>query len=90
VPATAQAPALGSAIAAAVTAGKARGGHDSFESAIAAMASEVTGIYRPISENVTAYERLYKEYKLLREYFGCGGNDVMMRLFDMAEEERSM
>lgn len=37
-------------------------------------------VYRPIPENAKAYEKLYREYEELSEYFGNGGNDVMHRL----------
>ena len=30
------------------------------------------------------YDKLFAEYKLLHDYFGRGGNDVMMRLRDIA------
>ena len=36
--------------------------------------------YIPKQENVVVYDQLYQEYKMLAEYFGKGGNDVMKRL----------
>ena len=43
-------------------------------------------VYRPVPENVAAYDRLFKEYKTLHDYFGRGGNDVMKRLKAIKEE----
>ena len=37
-------------------------------------------VYNPVAENVELYALLYSEYKLLHDYFGKGGNDVMKRL----------
>ena len=37
-------------------------------------------MYRPIAANVAMYDRLYKEYEILHDYFGRGANDVMKRL----------
>ncbi|MBT8159653.1 MULTISPECIES: ribulokinase [Arthrobacter] len=71
-----QAPALGSAIHAAVAAGKY---HDIREAA-AAMASAPGAVYTPIPENVAAYDELFAEYRTLHDYFGRGTNDVMHRL----------
>lgn len=42
--------------------------------------------YKPIPENVEAYKKLYEEFKLLHDYFGRGGNDVMKRLKKMKAE----
>ena len=36
--------------------------------------------YLPIAENVVIYDRLYREYRQLHDYFGRGENDVMKRL----------
>jgi L-ribulokinase len=75
-----QAPALGAAMFAAVAAGAERGGYASIVDAAAVMGKVRDKIFRPIPENVTAYDRLYAEYKLLHDFFGRGGNDVMKRL----------
>ena len=37
-------------------------------------------MYIPKQENVVVYDQLYQDYKMLAEYFGKGGNDVMKRL----------
>ncbi len=71
-----QGGALGSAIMGAVAAGA----HQDFDQAIGAMGAPILRIYTPKAENVPIYNALYAEYKLLHDYFGCGGNDVMKRL----------
>ena len=86
ISASAQAPALGSAMFGAVAAGKERGGYDSIVEAAQDMARLKDVVYRPISTNVEAYNRLYEEYRLLHDYFGRGANDVMKRLKDIRRE----
>lgn len=73
---SAQGPALGSAIHAAVAAGA----HADIRVAAAAMGSVERAVYRPVSAHVVAYDELYAEYTQLHDYFGRGGNDVMHRL----------
>jgi len=73
---SAQGPALGSAIHAAVAAGE----YADIRAAAAAMGSEPGAVYAPIPENVAAYEELFREYRTLHDYFGRGTNDVMHRL----------
>jgi L-ribulokinase len=80
VSASKQTPALGSAMFGAVVAGKSAGGYDTIVDAAKAMASIKDVIYRPISENQKVYEKLYREYVILHDYFGRGANDVMKRL----------
>ncbi|MBE6599084.1 MAG: ribulokinase [Ruminococcaceae bacterium] len=75
-----QGPALGSAIYGALAAGKKGGGYDSIDEASAVMGKEPAAVYHPIAENKAVYDKLYAEYKLLHDYFGRGGNDVMKRL----------
>jgi L-ribulokinase len=62
--------ALGSAIAAAVVAGKDRGGHPDFASAIAAMTSLQEKVFQPIPANVAVYQRLYRLYRQMHDAFG--------------------
>lgn len=81
-----QAPGLGAAMFGAVAAGRARGGYDSIVDAAKRMGKLKDRYYRPIPENVKAYDRLYEEYKKLHDYFGRGGNDVMKRLKDIKSE----
>lgn len=74
-----QAPALGSAIFAALAAGSEKGGYDQIEEAVKHMGKVKNHTYKPIPENVTLYDQLYAEYKELYTYFGKQ-NDVMKRL----------
>lgn len=77
---TTQGGAKGSAMHAAVAAGKAAGGYDSFAEATQAMAKLRDDHYTPQPAAVEVYNRLYAEYVTLYDYFGRGGNDVMKRL----------
>lgn len=83
-----QTPALGSAMFGAVAAGKEKGGYDSIIEAAKVMGKVKDKYYKPIPENVKAYDKLYAEYKLLHDYFGRGGNDVMKRLKKIKEEAK--
>ena len=73
---SAQGPALGSAIHAAVAAGR----YPDIRAAAAAMGSEPGEVYTPIPANVAAYDELFREYRALYDYFGRGTNHVMHRL----------
>ena len=74
---SAQGPALGSAIHAAVAAGA----YPDVRAAAAAMGSlNRAGLPSPSRQNAAAYDELYAEYTALHDYFGRGGNDVMHRL----------
>jgi L-ribulokinase len=73
---SAQGPALGSAMHAAVAAGA----YDDIRAAAAAMGSVNSGVYQPIPEHTAVYEKLFMEYADLHDHFGRGGNDVMHRL----------
>ncbi len=77
---THQGGAKGSAMHAAVAAGKAAGGYDSIVEATQAMARLRDDHYEPQPDAVGVYQRLYAEYVTLHDYFGRGGNDVMKRL----------
>ncbi|MBR6708887.1 MAG: ribulokinase, partial [Clostridia bacterium] len=72
---TTQAAARGSAIYAAVAAGI----YPDVSTAAKKLATPNVKVYRPIRENVAAYETLYTEYKTLHDYFGQT-NMVMERL----------
>ena len=80
ISASSQTPALGAAMFASVAAGKERGGYDSIVEAAKAMGKVKDKYFKPIPENVEAYNKLYAEYKILHDYFGRGANDVMKRL----------
>jgi L-ribulokinase len=71
-----QGPALGSAIHAAVAAGA----YPDVPAAAEAMGKVERSVYVPDPRRADAYDALYAEYKLLHDYFGRGGNDVMRRL----------
>ena len=81
-----QGPALGSAIFASVAAGKEAGGYDSVFEAARAMGKTKDTIYYPIPENSERYDALFKEYHILHDYFGRGGNDVMKHLKAMKQK----
>jgi L-ribulokinase len=73
---SAQGPALGSAMHAAVAAGL----HPDIGAAAEAMGKPASVIYRPDEASARRYDELYAEYLRLHDYFGRGGNDVMHRL----------
>ena len=86
VAASNQAPAVGAAMYGAVAAGQARGGYDSIDAAVAAMARPHARTYVPDPASVGLYARLHDDYRALHDYFGRGGNDVMKRLRAIQEE----
>jgi L-ribulokinase len=65
-----QTPALGAAIAAAVTAGAAAGGYDRFETAQQQMTSLKPTQYAPVAADVPVYDGLYGVYRELHDAFG--------------------
>ncbi len=73
---SAQAPALGSAMHAAVAAGIYPNIHEAADK----MGKLKDEVVRPIAENQKVYDQLYREYKTLYDSFGRGANDVMKRL----------
>ena len=73
---SAQAPALGSAMHAAVAAGI----YPDIQGAAAKMGKLKAEVVRPIAENQRVYDKLYVEYRRLYDYFGRGDNDVMKAL----------
>jgi L-ribulokinase len=77
VAASAQTPALGSAMHGAVAAGRDAGGYEGIFEAAKQMAYLKDETYRPIPERQAVYDRLYREYVRLHDYFGRGENDVM-------------
>ncbi|MFC0105392.1 ribulokinase [Kibdelosporangium aridum] len=72
---SAQGPALGSAIHAAVAAGA----YPDIRAAAEAMGSVRKDAYLPIEANVEAYQEIFEEYRALHDYFGQG-NGVMHRM----------
>jgi L-ribulokinase len=82
---SAQGPALGSAIHAAVAAGA----YPDIHAAAAAMGGRQRAAYRPDPARAAAYDPLYQEYALLHDYFGRGQNDVMHRLREIRRKARA-
>ena len=73
---SAQGPALGSAIHAAVAAGA----YPDVPAAAAVMGSKRDAVYTPDAASAAVYDELYAEYVTLHDYFGRGTNEVMHRL----------
>jgi L-ribulokinase len=71
-----QGPALGSAIHAAVAAGR----YPNVPAAAEAMGGKHPAVHVPDPASADVYDRLYAEYRLLHDYFGRGHNEVMHRL----------
>ena len=78
VAANTQAAAVGAAIFGASAAGL----FPSLYDAAAAMGRVREDAYRPNTDAHAAYDRLYREYLTLHDYFGRGTNDVMRRLWE--------
>lgn len=77
-----QAPALGSAIHAALAAGV----YSSIGDAAAAMGKRTVAAYQPNRENTAAYDRLYALYMQVQDYFGRDHKNVMHDLRAMRRE----
>ncbi len=88
VSASAQTPALGSAMFGAVAAGKAAGGYDTIFDAAPRMGHLKKQTFKPNPEAQKVYDKLYAEYVTLHDYFGRGVNDVMKRLKAIKVETR--
>ena len=73
---SAQGPALGSAIHAAVAAGC----YPDVPAAAAAMGSRADTAYRPQPDAADVYDALYAEYLALHDHFGRGGSELLHRL----------
>jgi L-ribulokinase len=90
---SAQTPALGSAIAAAVTAGEAKGGHASFERAQEKMTSLKQRRFTPEPGAARVYDELYGLYRELHDSFGgvpgakADFPSLMKRLLAIRERE---
>ncbi len=86
-----QSCALGSAIAAAVVAGKKVGGYDNFAAAQKAMCGVKPKTYKPIAKNKKVYAEMYKLYKKMHDSFGVADSkivlsDVMKKMLQLKEE----
>lgn len=75
-----QTVAFGSAMFGAVVAGSEKGGYDSIFDAIDVMPKLKDKVYRPNPEAQAVYDKIFKEYQILHDYFGRGENNVMKRL----------
>jgi L-ribulokinase len=73
---SAQGPALGSAIHAAVAAGA----YPDVPAAASVMGRLERAAYTPDPDRAAAYDALYAEYVRLHDYFGRGANEVLHRL----------
>ncbi|MFD9334652.1 ribulokinase [Streptomyces sp. NPDC060028] len=74
--ASAQGPALGAAIHAAVAAGA----HPDVRAAAAAMGRVQRAAYLPDAARADAYDALYAEYRVLHDHFGTGPDKQLHRL----------
>ncbi|MDF2723996.1 MAG: araB, partial [Paenibacillus sp.] len=83
-----QTPALGAAMFGAVAAGSAAGGYNSIVEAAQRMARVRKETFKPVARNVAVYDKLYREYAQLHDYFGAGENEVMKRLKAIRNEAR--
>jgi L-ribulokinase len=83
VSASAQTPALGSAMFGALAAGSAAGGYDSIEDAAAHMAHLKDEQFTPNPAHKAAYDALYAEYVRLHDLFGRDANSTIKRLRQM-------
>ncbi|OHB55373.1 MAG: ribulokinase [Planctomycetes bacterium GWF2_42_9] len=86
-----QSCALGSAIAAAVVAGKKAGGYDNFASAQKAMCGVKAKTYKPNAKNQKVYAEMYKLYKKMHDSFGVKDSkivlsDVMKKMLELKEQ----
>lgn len=65
-----QSCALGSAVAAAVAAGKSKGGYGDFSTAMKKMTGVKSIVYKPKAENVKVYNELFRLYQQVHDSFG--------------------
>jgi L-ribulokinase len=82
---SAQGPALGSAIHAAVAAGA----YPDVPAAAQVMGRLEVDVYSPDAARAAVYDELYAEYARLHDYFGRGENQVMYRLRAIRDRARS-
>jgi len=83
---SAQTPALGSSLFAAVAAGKKRGGYDTIFEAAKRMGGVKDKMFKPRAREHKLYRRLFDEYVKMHDYLGRGTNDVMKRLKKLKSE----
>jgi L-ribulokinase len=90
---SAQTPALGAAMFAAVAAGPKNGGHATVEAAQTAMGGLKEREFTPIQANVKVYEQLFRMYKELHDIFGTRDysvnlHHIMKDLLDLRDAVR--
>ena len=83
---SAQAPALGSAMHAAVAAGI----YPDIKAAAEKMGKLKDEVVTPIPENQAIYNKLFTEYQRLYSYFGKGDNNVMKTLKQIRNEAKGI
>lgn len=81
-----QAAALGSAVYAALSAGKSAGGYDSYEEAVKNMCQVENIVYEPNQKNFNLYTKLYFIYKDFSEMMGKSNREIMRRLHELQTE----
>ncbi|MBV9048052.1 MAG: hypothetical protein JOY58_07270, partial [Solirubrobacterales bacterium] len=79
-----QGPALGSAIHAAVAAGV----HEDIETAAAQMGKVRDHLYSPSRQRAEAYDRLYRVYVQLHDWFGQQNRELMRELQSISADAR--
>lgn len=81
-----QTAALGSAIYAALAAGKEKGGHDSYEEAVRSMSRQKEPGYQPCERHTKIYDRLYAEYCKLGKRLNDGEDSILHKLREISSE----
>jgi len=89
-----QTPALGAAMAGAVVAGEAAGGHADFDAAARAMTGVQEAVFHPDPQNRQIYDGIFRLYKRLHDAFGVRDSrddlsDVMKALLAIRDEVRA-
>ncbi len=78
--ASSQTTALGASILGAMAAGSAEGGYDSFEEAIGKMTKPAQKVYKPHPVSQRIYNKIFKNYVLLHNFFGRENPSIMKSL----------
>ena len=78
--ASSQTTALGASIHGAMAAGSSEEGYDSFEEAINKMTKPAKKVYKPHPVNQRIYNKIFKNYVLLHDFFGRENSSLMKNL----------
>ena len=78
--ASSQTTALGASIHGAMAAGSSEEGYDSFEEAINKMTKPAKKVYKPHPANQRIYNKIFKNYVLLHDFFGRENSSLMKNL----------